>query len=180
MRILVVAGVLGVARLAAASPDAQTPFEALKRLAGRWQARADTTHPPIEMTYDVGSKGSIVTEQFGKELSVFHRDGDRLSMIHFCNAGNQPRLVLVESGPQRLAFEAISTTNLTAPDAAHVQRISYAFADATHFTLEIVWAQGEKREDGHGDDEHRPQGDAAVRRRRRQRCAAAQRARRAQ
>ena len=33
-------------------------------------------------------------EQFGKELSVFYRDGRSLLMTHFCNAGSQARLRL--------------------------------------------------------------------------------------
>ena len=75
------------------------------------------------MTYEIGSKGSIVTEQFGKELSVFYRDGQGLLMTHLCNAGNQPRLRLRENGrPGIFEFEMFDITNLQSADADHVRQ----------------------------------------------------------
>jgi len=74
-----------------ANADTGSAFKILQDLKGRWSINAGDKVLPIEMTYDSGSKGSIVTEQFGKELAVIYKDGDRLLMTHFCNAGNQPR-----------------------------------------------------------------------------------------
>ena len=72
----------------------QTAFETFKSLQGRWAIQSEGKTLSIEMTYEVGSNGSIVTEQFGKELSVIYLDGQNLLMAHFCNAGNAPRLKL--------------------------------------------------------------------------------------
>ena len=80
----------------AALGSSETAFETFKGFEGKWAIRSGQKTLPIEMTYEIGSKGSIVTEQFGKELSVFYRDGQSLLMTHFCNAGNQPRLRLRE------------------------------------------------------------------------------------
>ena len=99
------------------------------------------------MTYDVGSKDSIVTEQFGKELTVIHRDGQDLQMTHFCNAGNQPRLRLKKSrSPGLFEFEMFDITNLRKPDEAHVQKIIYRIVDDKHMELEIVWKKGDSSE----------------------------------
>ena len=99
------------------------------------------------MTYDVGSKDSIVTEQFGKELTVIHRDGQDLQMTHFCNAGNQPRLRLKKSrSPGLFEFEMFDITNLRKPDKAHVQKIIYRIVDDKHMELEIVWKKGDSSE----------------------------------
>ena len=99
------------------------------------------------MTYEVGSKGSIVTEQFRKELSVIYRDGQSLLMTHFCNGGNQPRLRLKDLNvPGLLEFEMFDMTNLKSPDAAHVQRIIYRVIDDKKFDLEIVWQEGKSRQ----------------------------------
>lgn len=92
------------------------------------------------MSYDVGSKQSIVTERFGKELSVFYRNGQSVEMVHFCNVGNQPRLRLKEeSGPGVLEFEMFAITNLSTPETPHVQEVIYKILDPNTIKLEIVW-----------------------------------------
>ena len=92
------------------------------------------------MTSDL--KGSIVTEQFGKELSVFHLNGDGVEMIHFCNAGNQPRLRMKKTSPSNvLAFEMFDISNLKSVATPHVQRIIYNILNSKKMELEIIWAQ---------------------------------------
>ena len=92
------------------------------------------------MSYAVGSNQSIVTEQFGKELSVFYLNGHNLEMIHFCNRGNQPHLRLAYgNAPTVLRFEMFDVRNLSAPDAPHVRVIVYKLVDADTLELEIVW-----------------------------------------
>jgi hypothetical protein len=48
----------------------------------------------IQMTYQSRFERHQVTEQFGRELSVFAMDGTALTMTHYCNIGNEPRLRL--------------------------------------------------------------------------------------
>jgi len=133
-----------LAATAVAGADAAAALDAFKGLQGRCAIHSSGKTLAIEMVYDVGSKGSIVTEQFGKELSVFYRDGDSLLMIHFCNAGNQPRLRLKQaSAGGRFEFETFDVTNLASPSAPHVQRIIYKMVDEKHVELEIVWKDGE-------------------------------------
>lgn len=94
-----------------------------------------------------GSKASIVTEQFGKELSVFYRDGQSLLMTHFCNAGNQPRLRLGENTrPGVFEFQMFDITNLQSADADHVERVVYRIIDDKKIDLEIVWKNGKSEE----------------------------------
>jgi hypothetical protein len=127
----------------AALGSSETTFETFKSLQGKWSIQSQGKTLPIEMTYDVGSKGSIVTEQFGKELSVIYRDGESLWMTHFCNAGNAPRLRLKDSGqPRVMEFETFEVANLKSADAAHVERIIYRIVDDKKIDLEIVWLEG--------------------------------------
>ena len=135
--------------LAASAPlaNSDTAFETFKRLEGRWAIQSDHKTLSIEMTYEVGSKGSIVTERFGKELSVFYRDGQSLLMTHFCNAGNQPRLRLKDGGqPGVFEFEMFDITNLRDANADHVQRVIYRIIDDKRMDLEIVWKKGKSEE----------------------------------
>jgi hypothetical protein len=84
-----------------------------------------------------------VTEQFGKELSVFYRDGDSFLMTHFCNRGNQPRLKFKSGGPPgRYEFDMFDISNLKDASDAHVQKIIYEILDPNHMNLEIIWKKG--------------------------------------
>lgn len=126
-----------------------TPFETFKGLKGKWHIEAAEKTLPIEMTYDEGSKGSIVTEQFGKELSVIFRDGEDLRMNHYCNRGNQPNLKLKKpTQPNQLEFETVTVSNLKTPDSDHVKKIIYRFISDKRIDLELVWktGHGEKSE----------------------------------
>jgi hypothetical protein len=127
--------------------DSSSALQTFQGFKGRWAIQSSGKTLPIEMTYDIGSKNSIVTEQFGKELSVIYQDGQSLLMTHFCNAGNQPRLRLKGNGPPDLfEFEMFDVTNLKSLNAAHVQRIIYRVLDDRHFDLEIVWKKGNAEE----------------------------------
>ena len=137
-----------MAHAAPAVFDATSAFDVLKGLEGKWSIQSGDKTLPFQMTYAIGSKGSIVSEQFGRELSVFYRDGQDLAMIHFCNAGNQPRLRLKKesSSPALLDFETIEISNLSAPGAAHVQRITYKIVDNQKIDLGIEWQRGASQE----------------------------------
>ena len=131
----------------AALGSSETAFETFRGFEGKWAIRSGQKTLLIEMTYEVGSKGSIVTEQFGKELSVFYRDGQSMLMTHFCNAGNQPRLRLKENGrPGVFEFEMFDITNLQSADADHVDRVVYRIIDDKTIDLEIVWKHSNSEE----------------------------------
>ena len=129
----------GVASTQTAS-QAAAAFDTMKSLQGKWTITRDGKPRPTVMTYDIGSRGSIVTEQFGHELSVFYLDGNRLLMTHFCNAGNQPRLQLrAAAKPGALDFVMFDITGLHDPKAAHVQEAIYQTIDAGTVRLSLVW-----------------------------------------
>ena len=120
-----------------------TPSEVFQSLKGSWTIRAGDKALPFKMTYDVGSNATIVTEQFGKELSVFYIDGGSFLMTHFCNRGNQPRLKLKSSSPTgRYEFEMFDITNQKEASDSHVQKIIYEILDPKHMNLEIIWKKG--------------------------------------
>jgi hypothetical protein len=127
--------------------DEPTPFEVFKSLQGEWSINAGDKTLPFHMTYALASNGSIVTEQFGKELSVFYSDEDDLLMTHFCNRGNQPRLRLKAGGAVgRYEFVMFDITNLKDPSDDHVRAIIYEIPDPQHIHLEIIWKKGNGEE----------------------------------
>lgn len=120
-----------------------TPFEVFQSLKGSWTIRSGDKKLPFQMSYDVESNATIVTERFGKELSVFYIDGGNFLMSHFCNRGNQPRLKLKSSSPAgRYEFEMFDITNQKEASDAHVQKIIYEILDPQHMNLEIIWKKG--------------------------------------
>ena len=131
----------------AAQNNSERAFATFKSLNGRWAIESNGKTLPIEMRYEVGSKESIVMEQFGEELSVIYLDGENLLMTHFCNAGNQPRLRLKKvSQPGGLEFEMFDITNLKDASTPHVERIVYKIIDGRRMTLEIFWKKGQSEE----------------------------------
>jgi hypothetical protein len=143
MSLLLVLGTLAVA----AESDPRKSFDKLKSLAGAWQGKTSDGQP-VDVTFRVTSGGSaLMSEIMGKEdmISMFHLDGDRLLMTHYCSAGNQPRMKATASPDGRmLRFDFIDATNLASPEAGHMQRVIFTFPDADHHTEEWFFVQDGK------------------------------------
>jgi hypothetical protein len=123
--------------------DGKAALDLFKSLKGAWTIQENGKPLPIKMNYDLGSRDTVVMEQFGKELSVFYVDKNELLITHFCNRGNQPRLRLAKGKiSNTYEFEMIDVTNLESQDDSHVQKIIYRVLDQMHIDLELVWKIG--------------------------------------
>lgn len=90
----------------------QKSFDTLKTLAGRWQGRVKVEPPQpemdetaIEVSLRVTSRGNALVHEMqeaGKPLdparydhpvTMLYLDGERLTLVHYCDAGNRPRMV---------------------------------------------------------------------------------------
>ena len=130
-----------VLHAADAPSGAGAAFATLKGLQGVWTIQAAGHEIATKMTYDIGSKGSIVTEEFGRELSVFSLDRGAVLMTHYCNAGNQPRLRLKQPHAAGVFdFAMTDITGLDDPNGAHVREVLYRVRDARTIDLTIFWA----------------------------------------
>ena len=126
---------------AAAGPaPAQAAFQRLKELAGTWRGRS-TRGWTDQVTMDVIAGGSVLRQaSFDAHpgetmLTLFHMDGDRLMLTHYCVAGNQPRMIATsfEEGGAVLRFDFLDATNLKAPGGGHMHRAVFRLDDAGHF-----------------------------------------------
>ena len=89
----------------------------------------------IGATFRLTAGGSALVETMfpnspdGHEMvNMYHADGDRVLMTHYCAAGNQPRLeVLATDDENRLELQFESVTNLASPDANHMRSAEYIF-----------------------------------------------------
>ncbi len=127
------------ATAAFAASAAQKSFEELKALDGTWEGTVKDGQP-VEVDYRVTSGGSaLMSEIQGKEdmISMFHLDGERLLMTHYCGAGNQPRMVASASPDGKtFTFSFLDVTNLAAPDTGYMNRLVIFMPDANHHTEE--------------------------------------------
>ena len=117
-----------------------SPLDAFKKLEGPWTIQSGSKTLNIQMTYQLASNGTIVTEQFGRELSVFAMDGTALTMTHYCNAGNQPRLRLRPQSAQNVyEFDLSEVIGPNGAPADHVERMVYQFLSDKRIDLKIIW-----------------------------------------
>jgi hypothetical protein len=121
---------LAGATLAAPAPaplDAKTAFEKMKSLAGSWRGTIPGHGDPAAVDYRLTGNGTALVETLfpgtpHEMMSVYHLDGDRLVLNHYCAAGNQPnlRLDLARSTADRLQFVFDGGTSLDPAKDNHV------------------------------------------------------------
>jgi len=96
-----------------AQSDAQKSFAQLKSLAGAWHGSitVDPPQPEIkngefgQITMRVTSRGNALVHEmfdptkqndptkYDHPVTMFYLDNDHLTLVHYCDAGNRPRLV---------------------------------------------------------------------------------------
>lgn len=109
----------------AGSVTPQQQFEKLKSLAGTWRSVPGS---PMQgtMRYTVIGGGSTVQEDIfpGTDhamVTMYHLDGDRLVMTHYCAAGNQPSCRAAAANDlSEIRWEFVSLSNGDAKKDMHM------------------------------------------------------------
>lgn len=148
--LLLLAAIVVSGNAVLAQKNAATGFEKLKSLAGEWEA-VGPDGARVKISYEIISGGAAVMETRAPAnepsmVSIFHLDGDRLVMEHYCSAGNQPRMQAeVQKGKvNALNFSFVSITNLSKPTDGHMRKLSYTFRDNDHITQVWTWREAGK------------------------------------
>jgi hypothetical protein len=126
-----------------AESDAQLSFRALKDLAGTWTGRVSTDPPnpeidgPIQATMRVASAGNVLVHEIAPggmpEPTVIYLDGDRLTLVHYCEAGNRPRLAARKSTDHKtVEFEFVDISGDRSP--AYLRDFVFTVIDSGHHT----------------------------------------------
>lgn len=123
------------------SSDAAAAFAKIKSLAGEWEGTTDKGK--VRLTYEVISGGNAVAEhesgsQLPEMLTIYHLDGNRLLLTHYCAAGNQPRMEATAFDLQtgELRFRFLDATNLASPSAGHMHNVALHFVDNNHLSAD--------------------------------------------
>jgi hypothetical protein len=134
-------------------------FERIKKLDGAWRARS-TKGWEENQQFHVIAKGTAVTSEsvpganptgtapLAPMLTVYHMDGDRLLLTHYCEAGNQPRMVAtsVEDDGRTVHFSFLDATNLASNSAGHMHSVVMTFSGDNHFSERWSWYQNGKEQ----------------------------------
>jgi hypothetical protein len=135
--------VLAAAAVASAQTSTQS-FDLIKSLTGNWEGKTQSGDP-TQVTFRSTAGGSAVLAEIGGQMkghaedmiTMFHMDGSRLMMTHYCAAGNQPRMQgTVAPDGKSITFSFLDATNLASKDDGHMQRVIFTFVDSTHHTEE--------------------------------------------
>ena len=135
------------AGLVMAETDAHKTFDQLKGMEGNWVGK-NAKGEPLQVTFRLTAGGSaLMSEIHGKGpenmITMFHMDGDRLLMTHYCGAGNQPRMKVATADAKSVSFEFVDGTNI-GPGDGHMQRATFTQADADHHVEEWVFLDHRK------------------------------------
>jgi hypothetical protein len=146
-KALVLVSGLMIALVSMASDKGAAPtFEQLKSLAGTWEGKG----PEGKMytsTWAPVSGGSVMMERMQSDdmVTMYHLDGARLMMTHYCGAKNQPRMVAeISPDGKTISFNFLDATNLASPNAGHMRRMIMTLEDADHFSQQWFFRDGGK------------------------------------
>jgi hypothetical protein len=121
-------------------------YAQIKLLVGKWIGKS-TKGWTDRIEFNLLAGGSAVEERSfdahpGETmLTIFHMDGDRLMLTHYCAAKNQPRLLATNISPdsKTIEFTFTDATNLHSRDKGHMDKAIYRFIDNNHFTTRWTW-----------------------------------------
>jgi len=131
--------------------EAQRSFDAMKSLAGNWEGPVTLDPPqpemsdgkPLHITMRVTSRGNALVHEmqeagtpldatkYDHPVTMFYVDSGRLTLIHYCDAGNRPRMVARTSTEgKRVEFDFLDLAGGT--EYGHMHHAVFTFIDANH------------------------------------------------
>lgn len=136
---------------AAVPSEAQKSFAQLKALAGEWEGPVTLDPPqpemsdgkPLHVTMRVTSRGNALVHElqeagtpldatkYDHPVTMMYVDGDRLNLIHYCDAGNRPHMVARASEDgKRVEFDFVDLSGGT--KYGHMHHAVFTAVDANH------------------------------------------------
>lgn len=140
---------------AAVDPSlAELAFERIRSLEGTWQEHSTEGWGGRSVVRVIaGGSAVLSTNEFdahpGETMAtVYHLDGGRLLLTHYCVAGNQPRLQATAISPdgRTIEFTFLDATSLASRDEGHMDHVIMVIDDSSHVTSRWSWyAKGEEQ-----------------------------------
>ncbi|HXZ33763.1 MAG TPA: hypothetical protein VEH30_15910 [Terriglobales bacterium] len=127
------------ATCAFAQSDAQKSFDQLKTLVGTWEGQTPDGKTVQVIFRETSGGSALLSEIMGHEdlITMFHMDGGRLMMTHYCGAGNQPRMVgTMSPDGKTFTFNFLDVTNVLPSQPGHMEHLTVAMLDSSHHVEE--------------------------------------------
>ena len=150
-----------------APSEAQKSFTVIKSLAGEWEGIVTVPDAPemsgskMHATMRVTSRGHVLVHEFQEAgtpldaskydhpVTMLYLDGDELTLVHYCDAGNRPRMTgKMSADGKRVEFELKDISGST---AYHMHHSVFTLIDSDHHTEDWTFMMKDKPIHAHFD-----------------------------
>jgi len=142
----------------ATKSDAQKSFETMKSLAGDWEGPVKTDLPvsahvdikQLHVSMKVTSRGNVHVHEFQEAgtpldpakydhpVTMLYVDENRLTLVHYCDAGNRPRMTgQISPDGKTLEFEFADLSG--GNETGHMYHAVFTLIDETHHIEEWTY-----------------------------------------
>jgi len=153
--------------------DAQKSFATMKSLAGEWEGPVTTDLPeamkaqmgvnpnPLHISLRVTSRGNVLVHEmqeagtpldatkYDHPVTMLYLDGDQLALVHYCDAGNRPRMTgKMSPNGKTVEFELKDISGST---EYHMHHSVFTLIDANRHTEDWTFMMGDKPMHAHFD-----------------------------
>ena len=147
--------------------EAQKSFTTMKGLAGEWEGSVTVPDAPqmsgskMHLSLRVTSRGNALVHEFQEAgtpldatkydhpVTMLYLDGDQLTLIHYCDAGNRPRMTgKMSPDGKTIEFEFKDISG--SPDY-HMHHSVFTIVDANHHTEDWTFMMKDKPIHAHFD-----------------------------
>jgi hypothetical protein len=147
--------------------EAQKSFTTLKSLAGEWEGTATVPEMPamsggkMHISLRVTSRGNALVHEmqeagtpldatkYDHPVTMLYLDGDQLTLIHYCDAGNRPRMTgKMSPDGKTVEFELKDISGST---EMHMHHSVFTVIDDNHHTEDWTFMMNDKPIHAHFD-----------------------------
>lgn len=164
---------MGEPKAPAPKSEAQISFDTMKTLAGDWEGQVKTDMPvaekvdkkPLHVSMRVTSRGNVLVHEIQEAgtpldatkydhpvtMMYVDTDADRLTLVHYCDAGNRPRMTgKISPDGKTLEFDYADLSGSN--KYGHMYHSVFTIIDADHHTEDWTYMMpGDKPVHGHMD-----------------------------
>jgi hypothetical protein len=154
--------------VAAVPSEAQKSFATMKSLAGEWEGPVTVPEmpeisggKPLHVSLRVTSRGNALVHEmqeagtlldatkYDHPVTMLYVDGDQLTLVHYCDAGNRPRMTGKMSPDGKIVeFELKDISGNT---EEHMHHSVFTIIDANHHTEDWTFMMKDKPIHAHFD-----------------------------
>jgi hypothetical protein len=152
---------------APAPSEAEKSFTAIKNLAGEWEGVVTVPDAPqmsggkLHLSLRVTSRGHALVHElqeagtpldatkYDHPVTMIYVEGDQLNLIHYCDAGNRPRMAgKLSPDGKTVVFEF---KDISGSMTYHMHNSVFTFIDADHHTEDWTFMMKDKPMHAHMD-----------------------------